>query len=554
MAMFCRQCEQTAKGQGCTISGVCGKKPDVATLQDVLVYALEGISVYANLARGLNIKDKDADIFVTEGLFTTVTNVNFSGEKIAELVYKAYETKERIKKLFLQEYKNTKGKDFPEKLPAAADFKPQDSIDKLIEQGKSTQVISAAISADTQSLREILLYGLKGMAAYTDHAAILGRTDEEVNAFFHKGLSSLVNDKLNANDYLSLIMEFGKVNLRCLEILDSAHTKYLGNPEPTKVTLGVKKGPAIIVSGHDLHDLKQLLEQTKDKGINIYTHSEMLPAHGYPELKKYKHLAGHFGSAWQNQQKEFDNIPAAILMTTNCIQEPRISYKDRIFTTGLVAWPDVEHIAAIAGEKDFSRVIQKAKELGGFKEDTVEKEITVGFGHNAVLSAADKIIAAVKSKTVRHFFLVGGCDGAKPGRNYYTEFAQKVPNDCIILTLACGKFRFNRLDLGSIGPFPRLLDCGQCNDSYSATKIAVALADAFKCSVNDLPLSLVLSWYEQKAVCILLTLLSLGIKNIRLGPTLPAFVSPGVLNVLVEKFNIKPITTPDNDLKEILHT
>jgi len=552
MAMFCRQCEQAAKGQACTISGICGKKPEVATLQDLLVYALEGISLYANLAHGLNIKDKDSDIFVTDGLFTTVTNVNFSSEKIAELIYKAYETKERIKKLFLQEYKNNTGKDFTTKLPAAADFKPQNSIDKLIEQGKSAQVISANIDIDIQSLREVLLYGLKGMAAYANHASLLGKIDEEVNAFFYKGLSSLVNDELNANDYLSLIMEFGKVNLRCLEVLDSAHTEYLGHPEPTQVMLGVKKGPAIIVSGHDLYDLKQLLEQTKNTGVNIYTHSEMLPAHGYPELKKYKHLAGHFGGAWQNQQKEFDNIPASVLMTTNCIQEPRISYKDRIFTTGLVSWPQVEHIGSCAGKKDFSKVIQKAKELGGFKEDMVEKEITVGFGHNTVLSLADKIIAAVKSKLIRHFFLVGGCDGAKPGRNYYTEFAQKVPNDCIILTLACGKFRFNRLDLGSIGDFPRLLDCGQCNDSYSAIKIAVALAEAFKCGVNDLPLSLVLSWYEQKAVCILLTLLSLGIKNIRLGPTLPAFVSPNVLNMLVEKFNIKPITTPDNDLKESL--
>ncbi|MDD4955193.1 MAG: hydroxylamine reductase [Candidatus Omnitrophica bacterium] len=551
--MFCRQCEQTAKGQVCTISGVCGKKPEVAALQDLLIYTLKGISVYANLSRGLNLKDKNADKSVREGLFTTVTNVNFSSEKIAELIHKAYETKEKIKKIFLQEYKNKKGSEFPSRLPAAADFIPQDSVSALIEQAKSVPIAPNDINADIQSLREILLYGLKGMAAYADHAAILGEEDEEVNSFFHKGLSFLVNDGLNADDYLALIMEFGKVNLRCLEMLDGAHTKYLGNPVPTKVMLGVKKGPAIIVSGHDLYDLKQLLEQTKDSGVNIYTHSEMLPSHGYPELKKYKHFVGHFGSAWQNQQKEFENIPAVILMTTNCIQEPRVSYKDRIFTTGLVSFPQVEHISALEGKKDFSKLIQKAKELGGFSEDAFEKEIIVGFGHNAVLGLADKIVEAVKSKAIRHFFLIGGCDGAKPGRNYYTEFAQKVPSDCVILTLACGKFRFNRLNLGSIGPFPRLLDCGQCNDSYSAIKIAIALADAFKCSVNDLPLSLVLSWYEQKAVCILLTLLSLGIKNIRLGPSLPAFVSPNVLNILVEKFNIKPITTPDNDLKEILH-
>jgi hydroxylamine reductase len=554
MAMFCRQCEQTAKGEGCTVKGVCGKTSDVAILQDLLNYSLKGISVYAKQARDLGIKDKDVDLFVIEGLFTTVTNVNFSSHKISEMIYKAYEVKEKIKKLFFEGYENKFGKKFTAVLPPACIFKPESSLEALIEQGKAYGVISGSVDKNVQSLREILFYGLKGMAAYADHAAILGRHDEDVTSFFHKGLSALLDDKLSADDYLSLIMEFGKVNLKCLELLDSAHTSCFGNPVPTKVMLGVKRGPAIIVSGHDLYDLKQLLEQTKDAGVNIYTHGEMLPAHGYPELKKYKHLAGHFGGAWQNQQKEFDNISAVILMTTNCIQEPRISYKDRIFTTGLVSWPQVEHINAIAGKKDFNRAIQKAKELGGFKEDAIEKEIVVGFGHNAVLSLADKIIAAVKSKAVRHFFLVGGCDGAKPGRNYYTEFVQKVPNDCIILTLACGKFRFNRLDLGSIGLFPRLLDCGQCNDSYSAIKIAVALADAFKCSVNDLPLSLILSWYEQKAVCVLLTLLSLGIKNIRLGPTLPAFVSPDILNILIEKFNIKPITTPDNDLKEILHT
>lgn len=553
MGMFCRQCEQTAKGQGCTIGGVCGKKPEVATLQDILNHVLKGISVYAHLSRGLGIKDRDADRAVMEGLFTTVTNVNFSAEKITELIYKAYEVKQAAKKLFFEEYKKQRGKDFTGELPQAADFQPKNSLEELIEQGKGVGILSGGVDKDIQSLREILFYGLKGMAAYADHAVVLGKTDEEVNAFFHKGLSSLVNDKLSLDEYLSLIMEFGKVNLRCLEMLDGAHTEHFGNPVPTTVALGVKKGPAIIVSGHDLYDLKQLLEQTQGTGVNIYTHGEMLPAHGYPELKKYKHLVGHFGSAWQNQQKEFDNIPAVILMTTNCIQEPRPSYKEKIFTTGLVAWPGVEHIEASSGKKDFSRVIQKARELGGFREDIIEQEIIVGFGHNAVLGLSDKIIDAVKSKTVKHFFLVGGCDGAKPGRNYYTEFVQKVPNDCLILTLACGKFRFNRLNLGSIGPFPRLLDCGQCNDSYSAIKIAVALADAFKCSVNDLPLSLVLSWYEQKAVCILLTLLSLGIKNIRLGPTLPAFISPNVFNILVEKFNIRPITTPEADLKEILH-
>lgn len=553
MTMFCRQCEQTAKGEACTVKGVCGKNSDVAALQDFLNYSLKCISVYANLARDLGIRDRDVDLFVIEGLFTTVTNVNFSSQKISEMIYRAYEVKEKIKKTFLEGYKNKTGNDFTSLLPEMDKFKLQSSLQGIVEQAKSVGVISDGIDKNIQSLREVLFYGLKGMAAYADHAVILGQEDENVNAFFHKGLSSLLDNKLCADDYLSLIMEFGKINLKCLELLDSAHTSNFGNPVPTKVMIGVKKGPAIIVSGHDLLDLKQLLEQTKDIGINIYTHGEMLPAHGYPELKKYKHLVGHFGSAWQNQQKEFDNIPATILMTTNCIQEPRISYKDRIFTTGLVAWPDVTHIEQKEGKKDFKKIIDKAKSLGGFDEDKIEKEIFVGFGHNTVLGLAGKIIEAVKAKKIRHFFLIGGCDGAKPGRNYYTEFAQKVPADCIILTLACGKFRFNRLDFGYIEDFPRLLDCGQCNDAYSAIKIALALADAFNCSVNELPLSLILSWYEQKAVCILITLLSLGIKNIRLGPTLPAFITVDILKVLVEKFDIKPITTVDSDLKEILH-
>jgi hydroxylamine reductase len=552
MTMFCRQCEQAAKGQGCTISGICGKDAEVSALQDLLVYSLEGISVYAKLAQDLGLKDKAVDSFVAEGLFSTVTNVNFSSQRIAELIYKAYALKEKIKNLFLKEYEKKNGGTFSQDLPQAANFKPQNSLAGLYEQAKAAAIITSGIDKDIQSLREILLYGLKGMAAYANHASILGKSNDEVDAFFHKGLASLLDDKLGADDYIALIIEFGKVNLKCLQTLDSAHTEHFGHPEPTKVNLGVKKGPAIIVSGHDFYDLEQLLQQTKNSEINIYTHSEMLPAHSYPKLKKYKHLAGHFGSAWQNQQKEFDSLPAVILMTTNCLQQPRPSYKDRIFTTGLVAWPDIPHISAKAGKKDFSALINKAKELDGFKADTSLKEITVGFGHHTVLSLADKIIEAVKSKTVRHFFLIGGCDGAKPGRNYYTDFAQAVPKDCLILTLACGKFRFNRIDFGFIGDFPRLLDCGQCNDSYSAIKIALALAQAFNCNVNSLPLSLVLSWYEQKAVCILLTLLSLGVKNIRLGPTLPAFISENVLLVLVEKFGLKPITTVQKYLNDIL--
>lgn len=407
-------------------------------------------------------------------------------------------------------------------------------------------------SDDIRSLKEILLYGMKGMAAYADHALILGKKDDEVNSFFYNGLSAIADRSISSEDLINLVLECGKTNLKCMEMLDNAHTERFGHPVPTKVFLGAKKGYAIVVSGHDLFDLEMLLKQTENTGINIYTHGEMLPAHGYPELKKYKHLVGHYGTAWQNQQKEFDLFPGAILMTTNCIQKPRPSYIERIFTTGLVAWPGVKHITWNNREKDFSQVIEEAKKAGGFQHDIQGKEITVGFGHNAVLSVADKIIEEVKNGRIRRFFLVGGCDGAKPGRNYYTELAQKIPSDCVIITLACGKFRFNTLDFGDINGIPRLLDSGQCNDAYSAITIAKALAGAFNCSVNELPLSLILSWYEQKAVCILLTLLSLGIKNIRLGPTLPAFVSQNVLKVLVENFNIKPITTPDADLKEIL--
>ena len=401
-------------------------------------------------------------------------------------------------------------------------------------------------------MKEILLYGIKGMAAYADHAWILGEKDESVNSFFHKALAALSDKSISSDNLINLILEAGKTNLRCMEILDKAHTSRFGHPEPTNVFLGAKKGYAIAISGHDLFDLEQLLEQTKDTGINIYTHGEMLPAHGYPNLKKYRHLVGHYGTAWQNQQKEFDAFPGAILMTTNCLQKPKSSYFDRIFTTGLVGWPGVVHIPEINGKKDFGPVIEAAKKAGGFSQDTPGKEITVGFAHNAVLSVADKIVDAAKKGKIRRFFLVGGCDGAKPGRNYYTELAEKIPSDCIIITLACGKFRFNTLEFGTVDGIPRLIDCGQCNDAYSAIVIAKALADVFNCSINELPLSLILSWYEQKAVCILLTLFSLGVKNIRLGPSLPAFVSDNVLKVLVEQFNIKPIGTVDRDLKEIL--
>ncbi|MBU1924381.1 MAG: hydroxylamine reductase [Candidatus Omnitrophica bacterium] len=553
--MFCRQCEQTAQGKGCTVKGVCGKTDETAALQDTLLYALKGIGVYGVLAQKLGIKDALAERFIMEGLFTTITNVNFYPEKIEELIRNAFEIKERLKKKVAQQYLKQNKKELDTKeLPACANWVLPATKAELIEQAKNIGVLSnPGLNEDIRSLRELLLYGLKGMAAYADHALILGKEDRQVNEFFYKALAAQADAELTADDLTALVMEFGKVNLKCLEILDKAHTEKFGNPIPTKVGTGIKPGPAIIVSGHDLLDLYQLLGKTQGQGVNIYTHGEMLPAHGYPELKKFKHLVGHFGTAWQNQQKEFDNLPAAVLMTTNCIQKPKDSYLDRIFTTGLVAWPGVFHIQTEKdGNKDFGKIIAKAKELNGFKAEKKDKEIQVGFAHKTVLQVADKVIDAVKAKKIRHFFLIGGCDGAKPGRNYYTDFAQKVPQDCVILTLACGKFRFNRLDFGDIAGIPRLLDCGQCNDAYSAIIIASALAKAFNCGVNDLPLSLVLSWYEQKAVCILITLLSLGIKNIKIGPTLPAFISANVLKILVEKFNIQPITDAEKDIKEIL--
>jgi hydroxylamine reductase len=552
-SMFCRQCEQTAKGTGCTFQGVCGKDDRTAVLQDLLIHAVKGTAVWGHKARELGIKDELLDRFIAKALFTTVTNVNFDPERIASIIRETYDHNKRIKQRFLTEYKQKHSKDFTGILPSVAEWNPKVSLQELIDQGRTVGVLSnPELNEDIRSLREILLYGMKGMAAYDSHARILGYTNDDVSAFYYKGLTALQDDSLTTDDFVALIMEFGKVNLKCLETLDKAHTSTFGNPIPTKVYLGKKKGPAIIVSGHDLLDLKMLLEQTDGKGINIYTHGEMLPAHAYPELNKYKHLVGHYGTAWQNQQKEFDNLQAAILMTTNCIQKPYDSYKENIFTTGLVAWPGVTHIHEDeTGKKNFERIIEASINLKGFEEEQ-GKEIMVGFAHNTVLSIADQVIDAVKSGALKHFFLIGGCDGAKPGRNYYTELAEKVPDNAIVLTLACGKFRFNTRDFGEIGGIPRLLDCGQCNDAYSAIVIATELAKAFNCNVNELPLSIILSWYEQKAVCILLTLLSLGIKNIKIGPTLPAFISPNILKILVEKFNLKPISTAEEDIKNAL--
>jgi len=541
--MFCYQCEQTAKGEGCTKIGVCGKQPEVAALQDLLNYTVKGLSQVAVEGRKVGVNEPEVNRFTSKAIFSTLTNVDFDPERFVELIHQAAELRDQLKAKVKAAGGNI---DFGE---GPATFKPESTTEALVAQGEKVGVKSDPdINPDILSLRELLIYGIRGMAAYADHAAILGKEDDGIYAFMQEGMAATLKKDLTVDEYIGLVMKCGEVNLKTMELLDAANTGTYGHPVPTAVPLGPKAGKAILLSGHDLKDLEEILQQTEGKGINIYTHGEMLPCHGYPELKKYPHFYGHYGSAWQNQAKEFEAFPGAILMTTNCIQKPRDSYKDRIFTTGLVGWPGVRHI----GDKDFTPVIEKALELPGFTEDQAGKQVMVGFARNAVLGVADKVIEAVKNKAIRHFFLVGGCDGAKPGRDYYTKFVEQVPDDCIVLTLACGKFRFFDKDLGDIGGIPRLLDVGQCNDAYSAIKIASALADAFECGVNDLPLSMILSWYEQKACAILLTLLYLGIKDIRLGPSLPAFVSPNVLNVLVDKFNIMPIKTPEEDLQAIL--
>lgn len=541
--MFCYQCEQTAKGEGCTQIGVCGKQPDVAALQDLLLYTLKGLSLYANEARKLGVINRDVNVFTVKALFSTLTNVDFDPDRFIELIKKSVEIREQLK----AKIKAAGGKlDFTEE---AANYMPASSKEEIIKDAEKVGVKSdPSINPDIHSLQQILIYGMKGVGAYADHAQILGQEDDAVYAFLHEGLSSTLRKDISLDGWIKLVLKCGEINLRTMELLDAGNTSTYGHPVPTKVPLGVKKGKAILVSGHDLKDLYEILKLTEGKGIYVYTHGEMLPSHGYPELKKYPHLYGHYGTAWQNQHKEFSKFPGAILMTTNCIQKPMDSYKDNIFTTGLVGWPGVKHIS----DGNFQPVLEKALSMEGFPDDVESKTVMVGFARNTVLEVAGKVIEAVKNKNISHFFLVAGCDGAKPGRNYYTEFVEKAPKDSIILTLACGKFRFFDKELGDIGGIPRLLDVGQCNDAYSAIQIAVALSKAFNVSVNELPLSLILSWYEQKAVAILLTLLYLNIKNIRLGPSLPAFVTPNVLDVLVKTFNIKPITTPDEDLKAIL--
>ena len=528
--MFCYQCEQTAGCTGCTgNTGVCGKSANTARLQDELTGALIGL---ARATEGNEqLVTEEMNQLVLEGLFTTITNVNFNDETLKLLIDKIEDTKKKL-------------------VPNC--FTCSDSCGRNNNFDMSTLWTT---DEDIRSLKSLILFGIRGMAAYAYHASVLGYTDETISKFFYKALFAIGMKDWGMDKLLPIVLEVGKVNLRCMELLDQANTTTYGTPVPTTVPLTIEKGPFIIITGHDLKDLQLLLEQTKDKGINIYTHGEMLPAHAYPELKKYSHLKGNFGTAWQNQQKEFDNIPGAILYTTNCLMPVKPSYADRVFTTEVVSYPEIVHIGE---EKDFTPVIEKALALGGYTKDQHMTginggiQVTTGFSHGTVLSVADQVIEAVKNGDIKHFFLVGGCDGARVGRNYYTEFVKQSPADSIILTLACGKYRFNDLDLGTIGGLPRIMDMGQCNDAYSAIKVAIALAEAFDCNVNELPLSMVLSWYEQKAVCILLTLLHLGIQNIKLGPTLPAFISPNVLAYLVEHYHIAPITTPEADLKEIL--
>lgn len=543
--MFCYQCEQTAGGKGCTKLGVCGKTPEIAGLQDLLVYQVKGISCYANeLLKSEKDIDKEIVSLIENSLFTTLTNVNFDSDAHVKMLKQTQKVKEGLRSK-VGNIKNSS---------EYAKYNLSDTKAQMLKDAEVAGIMyDNNLDPDIRSLRQTILYGLKGISAYGHQARELGYYSDEVDNFYVKALEAITDDSLTVEDLIRWTMRTGEMSVAVMQKLDEANTTEYNNPSPHSVNVHVQKGPFIIVSGHDLKDLHMLLEQTEGKGINIYTHGEMIPSHGYPELKKHKHLIGNFGGAWQDQQKEFDNIPGCILMTTNCLMRPRESYKDRIYTTSVVGWEGVKYIGKEDnGEKDFSEIINKALELGGYEEDEEPHEILVGFGHHATLSHAETIVNAVKEGKIRHFFLIGGCDGARPGRNYYTEVATKVPEDCVILTLACGKYRFNKLQFGEVAGLPRLLDVGQCNDAYSAVRIATALADAFDTDVNGLPLSIILSWYEQKAVADLLALLSLGVKGIYLGPSLPAFISPNVLQYLVDTFGLRPISTPDEDLKTCL--
>ena len=543
MKMFCNQCEQTARGAGCDIQGVCGKSPEVALLQDLLIHQLKGIGYLAHKARALGVTDKKINRHTIEALFTTVTNVNFSAERLKRLAREGENIRSRAFELYASASAAKSLAINESELPAPARGTPGIDAPNIADE---IGILAGSDDADIRSLKLVLLYGIKGIAAYADHALILGENVDNIVAFLHEALAALCDASATRQSMTALVLACGTAAVSCMALLDKAHTGRFGRPRPVSVPTGLQGGPSIVVSGHDLADLEELLRQTEGRGVKVYTHGEMLPAHGYPGLSKHSHLAGHFGTAWQNQQKEFDGVPAAFLFTTNCIQKPRDSYKDNVFTCGLVAFPGVAHIE----NRDFEPVIRKALSLSGGKLQNGPALLT-GCGHDAVLSLADKVISLVKIGKIRRFFVIGGCDGAKPGRNYYTELAEAVPADCVIITLACGKFRFNGHDFGAIDGIPRLLDAGQCNDAHSVITVAKALASAFGCGLNDLPVSIILSWYEQKAVAVLLALLSLGLKGIRIGPSLPAFVTPNVLNVLVNAFDIKPITTARQDLAAI---
>lgn len=555
--MFCYQCEQTANGKGCTRPGVCGKTPEIANLQDLLIYQVKGISCYGKVLSELGHPIEKAVIaFIESVLFTTLTNVNFDAEVHVQLLQESQKIKDSLReKVSASEgSSNLHDSDYCSCHTAQAQYRLPSTKSEMLHDAPIAGIMyDKSLDPDIRSLRQTILYGLKGISAYGHQARELGYCSDQVDSFYITALESLTDDRLTVEELIRMTMRTGEAAIEVMKVLDEANTSVYGNPSPHTVNVHIRKGPFIIVSGHDLKDLEMLLQQTEGTGINIYTHGEMLPSHGYEGLKKYPHLVGNFGGAWQDQQKQFDGIPGCILMTTNCLMRPRESYKDRIYSTNVVGWEGVKYIPKKPdGTKDFSEIIRHSLELGGFTQDVEPHEILVGFGHHATLSYADKIVQAVESGKLRHFFLIGGCDGARPGRNYYTDFAQLVPKDCMILTLACGKYRFNKMDFGEVAGLPRLLDIGQCNDVYSAIRIATALADAFNTDVNGLPLSLIISWYEQKAVADLLALLSLGIRNIYLGPELPAFLSPNVLQYLVDTFHLRKITNPEDDIKTCL--
>jgi len=557
MKMFCYQCQETAKGTGCTIRGVCGKPDDVAVLQDLLIYLLKGISLYGVRARELGVSDPEVDLFVAEALFATITNVNFDAERFREFIAQALALRERLKARFLRAYEAKYGQPFAEELPEMASWVPRTmELDELIAKGRTVGIMSdPTLDEDIRSLREMLTYGLKGMAAYLSHAAVLGYTRSELFAFLQEGLASTTRREATADEMVGMVLRCGEMGIQAMALLDEANTSTYGNPEPSQVDMGVREGPAILVSGHDLRDLEELLQQTEGKGINVYTHGEMLPANAYPGLKKYPHLVGNYGGAWWRQPAEFERFGGAILMTTNCLVPPRQSYIDRLFTTGVVGWPGVPHIPdrKDGQPKDFGPVIAKALELGRGPEELEKGKLTIGFAHAAVLSVADKVIEAIQRGDIKRFVVMAGCDGRHKSRQYFTDIALGLPPDSIILTAGCAKYRYNKLDLGTIGGIPRVLDAGQCNDSYSLIVVAQKLAEALGIEdLNDLPIEYDIAWYEQKAVLVLLALLSLGIKRIRLGPTLPAFISPNVRKVLVEKFDLRPTTTVEEDLSSII--